>query len=265
MKYQLGFSALVLASFLAYGCVSSGDIELLHREITDVGKRVDDLARATSGKEDVAALSRTIGQQTSQLLKSNADIQQEIRALREQMETLQAALESTNQRLGQLSQELAAAREKLQALGAAPAGAPAPAGTQPALGTPASEPAQLYNSAYEDYMRGNYDLAIQGFSEYLRRYPDTELSDNALYWIGECHYSKKDYDRAIDTFTQLLNSYKTSDKAAAALLKKGFAYLEKGDKSQAVINLQYVVFEYPASPEASLAKERLAKLGVKIK
>ncbi|MFN3412690.1 MAG: tol-pal system protein YbgF [Thermoanaerobaculum sp.] len=254
----MSFLVLILASFLGNSCVSSGDIELLHREITDVGKRVDDLARASSGKEDVAALSRTVSQQTSQLLKSNADIQQEIHALREQMETLQAALESTNQRLGQLSQELAAAREKLQAVGTPPA-LPAALGAQP------SEPAQLYNSAYEDYMRGNYDLAIQGFSEYLRRYPETELADNALYWIGECHYSKKDYDKAIDTFTQLLNSYKTSDKAAAALLKKGFAYLEKGDKSQAVINLQYVVFEYPASPEASLAKERLAKLGVKIK
>lgn len=258
MTVKLRLSFFALASLWTYGCVSTGDIELLHREITDVGKRVDDLARATSGKEDVAALSRTVSQQTSQLLKSNADIQQEIRALREQMETLQAALESTNQRLGQLSQELAAAREKLQAVGT----------TQPVpttLGAQPSEPAQLYNSAYEDYMRGNYDLAIQGFSEYLRRYPDTELADNALYWIGECHYSKKNYDKAIDTFTQLLNTYKTSDKAAAALLKKGFAYLEKNDKSQAVINLQYVVFEYPASPEASLAKERLAKLGVKLK
>lgn len=259
MKTQIPLLALGVASLLGYGCVSSGDIDLLHREITDVGKRVDDLARATSGKEDVAALSRTVSQQTSQLLKSNADIQQEIRALREQMETLQAALEATNQRLGQLSQELAAAREKLQAVGTAQGAAP------PAPGAQVSEPAQLYNSAYEDYMRGNYDLAIQGFSEYLRRYPETELADNALYWIGECHYSKKDYDKAIETFTQLLNTYKTSDKAAAALLKKGFAYLEKGDKSQAVINLQYVVFEYPASPEASLAKERLARLGVKIR
>ncbi len=251
---------LAMAGLLvSWGCVSSGDIELLHREITDVGKRVDDLARASSGKEDVAALSRTVSQQTSSLLKSNADIQQEIRALREQMETLQAALETTTQRLSQLSQELAAAREKLQAV--------SPAASAPATGPVAapSEPAQLYNSAYEDYMRGNYDLAIQGFSEYLRRYPDTELADNALYWVGEGHYSKKEYDKAIESFTQLLNTYKTSDKAAAALLKKGYAYLEKGDKSQAVINLQYVVFEYPASPEASLAKERLAKLGVKIK
>jgi len=251
-------ASLFLAAAFAWGCVSTGDIELLHREITDVGKRVDDLARASSGKEDVAALSRAVSQQSSALLKSNADIQQEIRALREQMETLQAALEATNQRLAQLSQELAAAREKLQAVGATPSPAPSTGASQ-------AEPAQLYNSAYEDYLRGNYDLAIQGFAEYLRRYPDTELADNALYWIGECHYSKKDYDKAIETFTQLLNSYQTSDKAPAALLKKGFAYQEKGDKSQAVINLQYVVFEYPASPEASLAKERLAKLGVKIK
>ena len=49
----------------------------------------------------------------------------------------------------------------------------------------ATTPDELYRSAYEDYMRGNYDLAADGFGEYLRRWPDTELSDNALYWIGE--------------------------------------------------------------------------------
>ena len=95
--------------------------------------------------------------------------------------------------------------------------------------------------------------------------PTTDLADNALYWIGECYYSKKQFKEAIDAFTQLLNTYKTSDKAAAALLKKGLAYLELGDRSQAVINLQYVLYEHPGTKEAELARSRLAALGVKVK
>ena len=253
------------------GCVSSGDITLLHREITDVSRQVENLGRQSSGKEDLNALSRKLADQNSQVLKSNADIQVELQQLRDQIQALQSNLDATNQRLAALSGELAATRERLASGPAAAAAAPGtavpaapnPAGSRPP--TQSTEPAQLYNSAYEDYLRGNFDLAIQGFSEYTKRYPTTDLAANATYWIGECFYSKKQYKDAIDAFTGLLNTYKTSDKAGAALLKKGLAYIELGDRSQAVINLQYVIYEHPGSKEAELARSRLAALGVKVK
>jgi tol-pal system protein YbgF len=173
------------------------------------------------------------------------------------MQALQATIESTSQRLGAVSSELAATRATLNP--APPAGAATAAPPKPA------EPTQLYNSSYEDYMRGNFDLAIQGFTEYVTRYPSTDLAGNALYWIGECYYSKRQFKEAIDSFSRLLNTYKASDKAAAALLKKGLAYLELGDRSQAVINLQYVLYEHPGTKEAELARGKLAALGVKVK
>jgi tol-pal system protein YbgF len=270
---RLFVSALALA---AVGCVSGGDIDLLHREITDVSRQVENLGKQSTGKEDLKVMSQRLADQNSQVLKSNADIQVELQQLRDQIESLQSNLEATNQRLEALTNELAAARE-----GAAPGlAAPPPAGEGAAIapGTAAaplvagaaavsrpSEPAQLYGSAHEDYLRGNFDLAIQGFRDYLKRYPGTDLSDNALYWIGECHYSKRQFREAIESFTELLNNYKTSDKAAAALLKKGLAYLEAGDRAQAVINLQYVIYEHPGTPEAKRSKDELAKLGVKVR
>jgi len=265
----LAFPALAAA---AMGCVSSGDIDLLHREITDVSRQVENLSRQTPDKDALPALSRKLADQSAQLLKSNADIQAELQQLGDQIQALQANLEATNQRLASLSNELAATPDRLGATVAVPAaaaaggaaGATAAAGGAQAAGRPA-EPAQLYNAAYEDYLRGNFDLGIQGFRDYASRYPTTDLADNAVYWIGECYYSKKSYKEAIDAFTQLLNTYKTSDKAAAALLKKGLAYLELGDRSQAVINLQYVLYEHPGTKEAELARSRLADLGVKVR
>lgn len=242
------------------GCVTTDDISLLHREITDVGRRVDDLGRQSSGKEDLDLMSRRLAEQNSQLLRSNADIQQEIARLRDALETLQASLDATNHRLESLTHELAAARERV-------AGPPAVGGGTSA-GAPAgapSEPAALYRAAYEDYLRGNFDLAIQGFAEYNTRYPNTELTDDALYWIGECHLAKRDFQAAVKSFTTLLNTHKTSDKAAASLLKKGLALLEMGDRAQAVINLQYVLYEHPGSKEATLARERLVALGVNVR
>jgi tol-pal system protein YbgF len=259
----LAFPALAVA---AVGCVSSGDIDLLHREITDVSRQVENLGKQSSGKEDLQAMSRKLADQNAQMLKSNADIQAQLQQLQDQIQALQANLEATSQRLASLSNELAATRERLGGMTGVPVAAAAGGA---ALGAQAAgrtaEPTQLYNAAYEDYLRGNFDLAVQGFRDYVNRYPDTDLADNAAYWIGECYYSKKAYKEAIDAFTQLLNTYKTSDKAAGALLKKGLAYLELGDRSQAVINLQYVLYEHPGTKEAELARSKLAALGVKVK
>ena len=268
--------ALLAVLLLAAGCVSTGDVELLHREITDVGKRVDDLARQSSDKDDMKAMAAQLATQNSQLLKSNADIQVELRELRDQIEALQASLEVTSQRLEAVSNELAASRERAAlavpstATSGSPGAAAAAGAAVGAAGAAAgaarpSEPAILYSTAYEDYLRGNFDLAVQGFRDYVQRYPATDLTDNALYWIGECHYSKREFKPAIDAFTELLNGFRTSDKAAPALLKKGLAYLELGDKSQAVINLQYVLYEHPGTKEAELARTKLASLGVKVR
>lgn len=258
--------AIVLVALGLTGCMSSGDIELLHREITDVSRQVENLGKQSTGKEDLDQMSRRLAEQSGQVLKSNADIQVELRKLRDEIQSLQAELESTSQRLAALSNELAAAREQ-GALTQPPASMPPeqPGAAAPAATPRGNEPSQLYNAAYEDYLRGNFDMAIQGFREFSKRYPTTDLADNALYWVGESYYSKKQFREAIEAFTELLNTYKSSDKAAAALLKKGLAYQESGDRSQAVINLQYVLYEHPGSKEAELARARLQGMGVKVK
>ena len=68
----------------------------------------------------------------------------------------------------------------------------------PALRGPS--PSELFDTAYADYTKGRYALAIQGFQEYLETYPGTDLSDDARYWIGESHYAQKRYQDAIADF-----------------------------------------------------------------
>ena len=113
-------------------------------------------------------------------------------------------------------------------------------------------------------MRGNYDLAAQGFREYLGAGRNTDLSDNALYWIGECYDAQEETRRPSTSSRRCWRQYPTSDKAAAAQLKKGLLYLKLGDQGQGVVNLQYVVYEHPGTNEADLARERLRSLGLTI-
>lgn len=288
-RHRLKLSAAVLlaAVFGAVGCVSSDDIEGLHRQMNDIETQIQALERKSSSKEEVARLNSSVSEQTQQLLKSNADTGVKLGELSTAIEQLQAKLEDTNRRLSQLSQQIAETQGDLLRMrggtsalppGTPPGSAPGTNPTSPRIGEPsanpgrptptdavvrpAAGPSELYDTAYADYTKGRYALAIQGFQEYLQSYPSTDLSDNAQYWVGESHYAQKKYPDAIADFDRLLKEWPKSDKAPAALLKKGYALLELGQKAEAVVQLQYVIHEHPSSEEARLARARLKTIGV---
>ena len=282
-RLQLSAGVLLAAVVGAVGCVSADDIEGLHRQMNDIETQIQALERKSSSKEEVARLNSSVSEQTQQLLKSNADTGVKLGELSTAIEQLQAKLEDTNRRLSQLSQQIAETQGDLLRMrggtSALPPGTPPgspstnPAsprigepstnpGRTDAVARPAAGPSELYDTAYADYTKGRYALAIQGFQEYLQAYPSTDLSDNAQYWIGESHYAQKKYAEAIADFDRLLKEWPKSDKAPAALLKKGYALLELGQKAEAVVQLQYVIHEHPASEEARLARARLKTIGV---
>jgi tol-pal system protein YbgF len=121
-------------------------------------------------------------------------------------------------------------------------------------------PTEAYNLAYNDYIKGNYDLALVGFQNYIAQFPDTSLSPDAHYWIGQIHYTRKDYRKAIETFDLVVQKYPKSDVVAKSLLQEGLSYLELGDKTRSKTYLKRVVQDYPFSEESKLAKNRLAEL-----
>ncbi len=283
---SLPLIGVAVAAAATVACTSTDDMTLLHREITDVQRQVQSLQASTLDRSDLATMEQRMEELTTRTMRSNADLAQRVGSLQEQIEALRASLDLTTRQLESISQELAAARSKLRTAsplppvtavprddaaageedegGAATSAGPAAEGaTEP--GGAAAGPDELYRTAYEDYMRGNYDLAAQGFREYLRRYPDTDLADNALYWIGECYDAQDLTEEALEVFTRVLEDHPTSDKAAAAQLKKGLLYLREGDQAQGVVHLQYVVYEHPGTREADLARERLSQLGLTIR
>jgi tol-pal system protein YbgF len=126
----------------------------------------------------------------------------------------------------------------------------------PAAATPPA-PRELYSQAYADYARGNFDLAIRQYQQYLTAYPDTDLSDNAQYWIGECLYSQQKYEEALAAWDELFRRYPGSDKLPDARYKKGAALERLGRRSQALIEYRAVANRYPNSPAGRKARERI--------
>ncbi len=257
---------LLVAGGLASGCVSTKDIEAIQSQLADIQRQVLQVQMQASSKTEVEGLSSSISRQTSTLLKSEADMQLKMEQLSAQLEELQARLEDTNNRLSNVSQQIATTNQELKAFRELPrfqppvdpaAGVVDPNAPSPPPPTQATDPKALYEAAYSDYVRGSYDLAIRQFQEYLQTFPETDLSDNAAYWIGECYYRQRKFKQAISAFDRVLESYSTSDKVPSALLKKGYSHLELGEKAPGQAQLQKVIRDFPKSDEASLARQRL--------
>ncbi len=158
-------------------------------------------------------------------------------------------INSTNQRIDRVSEQLAQLRRLVENLPKLP--------TFEHI-TPGN-PDQLFAAAYGDYSRGNYDLAISEFRQYVETYPTSEMADNAQYWIGECYYSKKQLNQAIAEFDRVVLLFPKGDKVPAARFKKGIALRELGQIDAARAEFSAITKLYPRSNEAVLAKQELEK------
>jgi tol-pal system protein YbgF len=242
------------------------DIERLALQVAALQGQVADLQRASEEtRAELRRLTELVAQQNELLKKSGAD-------RRQLDESMNASFKDLGDRVAEIAEAIeglraqfpaplgvpAAAGDPAAPAGAAPGtpGAPAPAAPA-APSAPPPAPRELYSQAYADYARGNYDLAIQGFTEYIRNYPDTDFTDNAQYWIGECLYSKKMYEEAIESWNALFKDYASSDKVPDGRVKKGMALERLGRKSQALVEYRYVVDRFPNSQAARIARERL--------
>ncbi len=115
--------------------------------------------------------------------------------------------------------------------------------------------------ACRNFKEGKYDDARAGFENFLAQYPDSKYSDNAQFWIGECHYAEERYEMAILAYDKMEGRYPTSEKRPWALLKQGMSFLHLGDENGGRIILRLVSIDYPGTVQARLARMKL--LGIK--
>jgi tol-pal system protein YbgF len=124
---------------------------------------------------------------------------------------------------------------------------------------------EVYDAAFRDFTKGSYSLAREGFKEFLARYPDSDLSDNASYWIGETWYTQGNYQEAVRHFDAVLRTYPEGDIIPGALLKSSNCHLELGEKDRALEGYRRLIREYPNSDEAFIAQHKLTDAGVATK
>ncbi|HEY6553595.1 MAG TPA: tol-pal system protein YbgF [Vicinamibacteria bacterium] len=250
-------TAAIVIAVAAPARAANRDIERLQVQVAGLQTQIAELQRL--GEENLKEVRRL----NEFLAEQNAAFRKSLQDQKIQDEALATTIKEVAEKLAEISERAQAAR-----VSAPDPGAPAPGSTFGAPitspGSPATAPAgpppaprELYSQAYADYARGNYDLAIQGFSEYIRQFPSTDFTDNAQYWVGESLYGKKLFAEAIEGWNTLFRDYPSSDKLPDARVKKGMALERLGRRSQALVEYRYVIDRFPNSPAARIARERL--------
>lgn len=126
--------------------------------------------------------------------------------------------------------------------------------------TSGDAPQVLYDQALDEIMKKNAKAALPRFVDFVTKYPDHDLADNAYYWIGECYYSMKRYTDSAENFEKVVVDFPERDKVPDAMLKLGYSYAELGKKEKAEEVLRDLISIYPKSPAADLARQRLIDL-----
>jgi len=256
---------------LASSCVLPDELSQMQKDMADVQQQLRRVAQSQSGMEQQLASLATHEDDPDAISREElADMQLRVEQFSREMSVASERMNDIEQRLDGYSQDLQRTRDRptqgrvdprptVTVIPGVPQGTPP--STPGSTGTTVPDPEALYNTAYADFSKGNYALAVSGFQEYQERFPQSALADNALYWIAECHFSQGEYGDAIDALDDLLGRYPDSDKAPAANLKKALAFQEQNQIRQAIIQYRYVVREFPTTDEARLARDKLTGLG----
>lgn len=123
-----------------------------------------------------------------------------------------------------------------------------------------SEREILYGAAYATLKEGKYEKSRGEFQNFLKKYPGTELSDNAQFWIGESYFFEGKFEKAILEYEKVIKNYPEGDKVPQALLKQGLSFAQLGDKTSARIILQQIIKDYPNTSSARTARTKLNEL-----
>lgn len=118
----------------------------------------------------------------------------------------------------------------------------------------------LYTAAYELFREAKYEKSREGFENFLKQHPDTEFSDNAQFWIGECYYFEKKYEKAIVEYDKVVKNYPEGNKVPFALLKQGLSFEKLGDKASAKLLLQQVIRDFPNTSQSRIARTKLLEI-----
>jgi tol-pal system protein YbgF len=238
------------------------DIERLQNDVIAVQNQIREFDRSFNEKTDglkslvvqlndqvaqsnliLDRVSKTLETQTAKTLSNEQVLLQEIR-------NLSGKMDESETRISALARQVEDLRVQAKSI----AQEPNTGGIIPQR--------SVYDQACSDYIQGNFDLAIQGFTDYLRNNPAPERVAAAQYYLGDAYSYQGKLQEAIASFTLVISDYPDAEQIAPAYYKRGKTYLAIQEKESAIADFRMVIKRFPTVPEAALARDQLRRLDI---
>jgi tol-pal system protein YbgF len=250
--FGMAAAAGLLAAVFCSGCS-------FQREFVRRGQVIDSMSVR------LVRVEQTQQRHDQQMAKLRADILTELETIDGRLDQIDARIADFGDRLDRISRRVGVGRGditpvKPESMPGIRPGSAKPDTARPVPDTVGLAEDQLYNTAYLDFTRGKYDVAISEFRRYLSSFSSSDNADNAQYWIGECFYSLGKLDSAEAGYRQVMVGFPKGNKVPAAEFKLALIYLAQNRKAVAVNQLRKVMKEYPGTLEAGLAQKKLESL-----
>lgn len=233
-------SYLFLFSLLLtlYGCLAtSKEVVELRDEINQLQLKLNELQGNQADLSDTMTTLNANMLALSEKLEENKNI---MNLISRRLDDMEASIIS---KVSKLSEKL-----------------PASSAYSGSVSTPSSieiPPSELYRMAYDDFVRGRYELSITGFKNFIERYPDATLIPYARYYLGESYYAKMLLKDAYNEFKSLEREHPKSDMVLPARFKKALILEKMGKTAEARALYEDIIKNHPTSPEAAAASERI--------
>jgi tol-pal system protein YbgF len=262
---------LFLTMLSIAGCASTGDMRALRAELNmKMDEKIAALdADVNALKKDAAAIESMRNGQAN-TTADMSELKESIQQLRGQVEALKkdysANAKKDDQRFDNILLKINFIENFLDIGGKHNSGDASDRNGKSTAGASSKDPAKkldkekAYSDAYQTFKEGNYDKARTEFQNYLLAFPDSEYSDNAQFWVGECYFFEKKYESAILEYEKVKKKYPNGNKVPYALLKQGISFLNLGDKTSAKLLLQEVIKSYPNTSQARIARSSLQEI-----
>ncbi|MBS1831779.1 MAG: tol-pal system protein YbgF [Acidobacteria bacterium] len=218
-------------------------------------------------------LNDKLGEITRNVSSPMTSMGGKVDSMADQFQGLSNSVADLNSRIGKLDARVAELQKMLQVIQAPPTAPPAGDGGSGSAaasvnpggaGNPTSlaSAQKIFDDANRDMLAGSFDLALQGFQDYLKNYGNTQQAADAQFYIGEVYFRRDDFDSAVKEYTKVMDSYPDSSRVADAHFKKGMALVKLGRRTDAKKEFQTVVDKFPGNPLVARSKDYLKALGV---
>lgn len=245
---RIGLAALCLV--LVSGCYAKRIYEIESRLDSQDWRlaTLQDSLEAIAG--GVAFLDSTVGVGSTPLRSTGARMESRMDDIETRLEMLESLLKEIRHRVSQMSMS----------------GPRIAADTTVALtdtsGVVPSVARNIYETAYIDFAKGDFDAAAAGFRDFVNRFPANDFSDDAQFMIGQCFYARGDYAGAIPEFRRVLDRHPSADRVPQAMYSLGLSYLKVDDAETGKEYFKILSARYPNSTEAERARAMLDSLRI---